>query len=167
MLRKKKKEIKRLDYLSWNDFFMGVAKLAAQRSKDPSTQVGACIVKDKKIIGVGYNGMPNGCSDDLFPWGKDEDPGKSKYSFVVHAEENCILNCSTLQELKGATLFCTLFPCNECAKTIVQVGIKKIYYLDDKHSGSDYNIIAKKIFDFAGVSFEQYVSVKKEINLVF
>jgi dCMP deaminase len=161
------KEVKkRLDYLSWGDFFMGAAKLAAQRSKDPNTQVGSCIVKDRKIIGMGYNGMPNGCSDDIMPWSREGESSKSKYAFVVHSEENSILSCLDIRELKGATLYCTLFPCNECAKTIIQVGIKEIYYLDDKESGSDYNIIAKRLFDLAGVSYKQYVPAQEEIVLV-
>lgn len=157
---------KRTDYISWGDFFMGVAQLASLRSKDPNTQVGSCIVKDKKIIGVGYNGMPNGCSDDILPWGKEGDPHDTKYAYVVHSEVNSVLNCSNVTDLKGATVYCTLFPCNECAKVIIQAGIKEIFYLEDKYDGSDYNIIAKRLFSLAGVSFNKFVFDKEILMLV-
>ena len=116
-------------HISWDQYFMGVALLSAKRSKDPSTQVGACVVnQDKRIIGIGYNGFPTGCSDDVFPWGKtDENSLNTKYPYVVHAEPNAILNCTS--NIKGATLYVTLFPCNECAKLIIQSGIKHIVYI--------------------------------------
>ncbi len=119
--------MKRKDYISWNEYFMGIAKLSAMRSKDPKTQVGACIVSnDNRILSVGYNGFPNGCSDEDFPWDKSDDLYCSKHSYVVHAELNAILNTTTT--LKGSTIYTTLFPCNECAKAIIQAGIKTVIY---------------------------------------
>jgi len=148
---------KRQDYISWQDYFMGIAKLTALRSKDPSTQVGACIVsEDNRIVSMGYNGFPNGCDDDYLPWdrGTSDDPETSKYFYVVHAEMNAILNAGG-SSLKGCHLYVSLFPCNECAKAIIQSGIKKVYYEDDKYNGSSTNIAAKKMFDMAGVICEQ------------
>lgn len=121
--------MKREDYISWNEYFMGIAKISAMRSKDPKTQVGACIVNDdNKILSVGYNGLPNKCSDDDFQWDKSDDLYCSKHAYVVHAELNAILNATT--DLKGSTLYTTLFPCNECAKAIIQAGIKNVVYDD-------------------------------------
>lgn len=138
----------RTDYVSWDTFFMGVAKLAAHRSKDPNTQVGACIVKDTKIIGVGYNGFPRGIPDNdpNFPWTPNEDATESKYSFVVHAELNAILNTVDQSQLKGATLYVTLPPCNECAKAIIQSGITRIVYTG-KWREDDYHKAAQKMFE--------------------
>ena len=148
---------KRLDYISWNEYFMGVAKLSAQRSKDPSTQVGACIVSpDNKILSMGYNGMPIGCSDDDFPWEKlDETPAHSKYFYSTHAELNAILNYRG-GSLEGTTLYVTLFPCNECAKACIQAGIKKIIYAEDKYAGTDSVIASKRMLDAAGVEYIPY-----------
>lgn len=152
--------MKRENYLSWDDFFMYSALLAAQRSKDPDTQVGACIVnKENKIIGIGYNGLPNGCSDDFFSWNKPE-----AYKFIAHAELNSITNCVDRAELKNSVMYSTLFPCNECAKLIIQSGISKIYYL------FDYRIIesvvaSKKMFDAAGVVYEKLELKTKELKL--
>jgi dCMP deaminase len=154
--------VKREDYISWDDFFMGVALLASQRSKDPHTQVGACIINDKKIIGVGYNGFPNGCSDDEFSWDKPE-----KYFFIVHSEENAICNCLDKKELINSTMFVTLFPCNECAKIIIQSGIKKIYYLEDKYKDTDSVIASKKMFDAAKVNCEKFIPEKETIEITF
>ena len=127
---------KRTDYLSWDTYFMGVAKLSSLRSKDPSTQVGACIVnQEKHIIGVGYNGFPKGVSDDDFPWGREGSMLETKYAFVAHAELNAILNATG--SLKDSSIYVALFPCNECAKTIIQSGIKEIVYLSDKHAHTD------------------------------
>ena len=125
----------RKDYLSWDDFFMGVALLASKRSKDPNTQVGACVVsKDNRILSVGYNGTPNGYEDTCFPWDREGDPLETKYLYVVHAERNAILNYrGSNKDLEGAKLYVALFPCNECAKEIIQVGIKEVYYLEDKY----------------------------------
>ena len=134
---------------------MGVALLSAKRSKDPSTQVGACVVnQDKRIIGIGYNGFPTGCSDDVFPWGKtDENSLNTKYPYVVHAEPNAILNCTS--NIKGATLYVTLFPCNECAKLIIQSGNKHIVYMNDKYKDSDSNIASRRMLDAAGVTYSK------------
>lgn len=150
---------KRTDYISWAEFFMGIAKLAAQRSKDPNTQVGCCIVKDQKIIGVGYNGMPNGIPDDddfHFPWDREGDFTHSKYAYVVHAELNAILNTTSLTQLKGATMYCTLAPCNECAKAIIQSGIKIVIY-STPWRNTDYHTVAKKMLAKAGVQLDQSI----------
>ena len=127
--------MKRADYLSWDEYFMGIAMLSAMRSKDPSTQVGACIVNsEKRILSVGYNGMPRCCSDDEFPWDRDGAPLSSKYLYVCHAELNAILN-NAGAPLNGCSVYVALFPCNECAKAIIQCGIKKVFYLSDKYNG--------------------------------
>lgn len=148
---------KRADYLSWSEYFMGIALLSAQRSKDPSTQVGACIVnEDKRVLSIGYNGMPNGCSDDDMPWNRITDSSEklinTKYAYVCHAELNAICNANT-RDLGGSTVYVTLFPCNECAKAIIQSGIKKVIYLSDKYSDTESTIVAKKLFDMAGVTY--------------
>lgn len=142
-------------HISWEQYFMGVALLSAKRSKDPATQVGACIVnEDKKIIGIGYNGFPNGISDEEFPWGKtDPNPLNNKYPYVVHAEPNAILNSTS--NLKGATLYVTLFPCNECAKLIIQSGIKTVVYLTNKYKDTDSIIASRRMFDAANVKYKQ------------
>ncbi len=146
--------MKRNDYLSWDQYFMGIARLSALRSKDPSTQVGACIVNDeKKIIGIGYNGLPSGIEDDSFPWGKDGDFLETKYPYVCHAELNAILNST--QNLNNATLYVTLFPCNECTKAIIQSGIKSLVYADDKYSELPMTIASKRMLDAVGITYEQ------------
>ncbi|MBQ9449562.1 MAG: dCMP deaminase family protein [Acholeplasmatales bacterium] len=141
--------------ISWEQYFMGVALLSAKRSKDPATQVGACVVnEDNRIIGIGYNGFPRGCSDDEFPWGKaDSNELNNKYPYVVHAEANAILNST--KELKGARVYVTLFPCNECAKLLIQTGIKEVIYLSDKHADSVSVKASKKMLDSAGVKYRQ------------
>jgi dCMP deaminase len=150
--------MKRSGYLSWNDYFMAVAQLSAQRSKDPNTQVGACIVDTKnRIIGVGYNGFPYGCSDDELPWEKVGDFLDTKYPYVCHAEKNAILNASNKRELDGSALYVTLFPCNVCAQDIIQAGIKEVYYLDNKYHDRDFSIAARRLLDLAGIKYEQYV----------
>lgn len=145
--------MKRQKYISWDQYFMGVAKLAALRSKDPSTQVGCCIVSnDKKVLSQGYNGFPKGCSDDEFPWEKgNDDPYDNKYYYVVHAELNAILNAKT--NLDGSTLYVTLFPCQECTKAIIQSGIKKVIYARIKESdiGSPEHRTSLRMFEAAGV----------------
>ena len=144
---------KRKDYISWDEYFMGVAYLASLRSKDPNTQVGACIVSmDNKILSIGYNGLPNGCSDDEYPWAR-EGP-ETKYPFVVHAELNAILN-SGGRRLDGARLYVALFPCNECAKAIIQSGIREIYYLSDKYADTPSTRNSKRMLDSAGVVYKQ------------
>ena len=139
--------------ISWQQYFMGVAKLSAYRSKDPNTQVGACIVSpENKIVGVGYNGLPWGCEDDQFPWAAREgDLYDTKYPYVVHAEPNAILNSTS--NLKGSTLYVTLFPCNECAKLVIQSGIKHIIYMDDKYHDTPSSIASRRMFDSANVSY--------------
>ncbi len=140
------------EHISWDEYFMGVAQLSALRSKDPNTKVGACIVNQKKrIVGIGYNGFPFGCSDDEFPWANDKnlDQLDTKYPYVVHAEPNAILN-STMS-LEGATLYVTLFPCNECAKLIIQSGIKEVVYACDKYKDTPSFIASKRMFEAANV----------------
>ena len=158
---------KREDYLSWDQFFMGIAKLAAGRSKDPNTQVGACIVSDdNRILSIGYNGAPNNFSDDLFPWNRDGNPIETKYMYVCHAEANAINNyLGSRKDLRGSRIYVDLFPCNECAKDIIQAGIKEVVYLSDKYNGTDANIASKKMLDYCGVKYTKYEGKNKEINL--
>ena len=145
--------MKRTDYISWDEYFMGVAKLAARRSKDPSTQVGACIVSPEDIIiSTGYNGMPKGCSDDEFPW--DREGEETKYPYVVHAELNAILNANG-RDLRGSRVYVALFPCNECAKAIIQSGVKEVLYLSDKYKDSMTDLASKRMLRAAGVKFTQ------------
>lgn len=148
---------KRKDYICWDDYFMAMACLAAKRSKDPCSQVGACIVDaDRRIVGIGYNGMPTGCSDDEFPWDKHTvEPLQSKYFYVCHAETNAILN-KNCASVKGCTIYVGLFPCNECAKIIIQSGIKRIVYLSDKYAHKDGTIASKKMFDAVKITYQKY-----------
>ena len=156
---------KRNDYISWDEYFMGIAVLSSKRSKDPNTQVGACIVNDQKIIvGVGYNGFPIGCDDDKLPWDREGDWCDTKYPYVCHAELNAILNSHG--NLHGATLYVALFPCNECAKAIIQSGIKRVVYLSDKYRDSDSSKASRRMFDDAGVRYEHFES-DKEIVIKF
>ncbi|MBR0490683.1 MAG: dCMP deaminase family protein [Clostridia bacterium] len=156
---------KREDYINWDQYFMGVAMLSAQRSKDPNTQVGACIVsKDNKILSVGYNGAPNGYDDDNMPWDREGDFLNTKYAYVCHAELNAILN-NKGSNLEGAKIYVDLFPCNECAKAIIQSGIKEIIYKSDKYNGTDGNIASKKMLDYCGVKYTKYNEANKEIKL--
>ena len=155
--------MKRKGYISWDEYFMGVAKLAAHRSKDPSTQVGACIVSPENIIiSTGYNGMPQGCNDDEFPWNRDGE--ETKYPYVVHAELNAILN-ATGRDLRGSRIYVALFPCNECAKAIIQSGVKEVVYLSDKYAGTPGNVASKRMLDAAGVKYTQLRPATKEINI--
>ena len=147
---------KRKDYISWDEYFMGIAELSAKRSKDPTTQVGACIVgTNNHILSLGYNGMPVGCNDDDMPWNRDGEALKTKYPFVCHAELNAILN-NNGNNLQGARIYTTLFPCNECAKAIIQSGIKSIIYKSDKYSSSDSVVASKYMLDLAGVEYKKY-----------
>ena len=148
---------KREDYLSWDEFFMGIAKLSAGRSKDPNTQVGACIVsEDNRILSIGYNGAPNNFSDDLFPWNREGKPTETKYMYVCHAESNAINNyLGSRKDLRGARLYVDLFPCNECAKDIIQAGIKEVVYLSDKYDGTDENMVSKHLFDSCGITYRK------------
>lgn len=152
----------RKDYLTWDEFFMGVAQLAAKRSKDPSTQVGACIVsRDNRILSVGYNGTPNGFDDIYFPWDREGEELETKYLYVVHAERNAILNYrGNSKDLEGAKIYVDLFPCNECAKEIIQCGIKEVYYLDDKYAHTNGVIASKRMFDTCGVTYKCLKKVK-------
>ena len=156
---------KRKDYIGWDGYFMGVAMLSAQRSKDPNTQVGACIVSpDKKILSVGYNGAPNGYNDKDMPWDREGDFIHTKYAYVCHAELNAILN-NKGSNLEGATLYVDLFPCNECAKAIIQTGIKEVVYKSDKYDGTEGNIVAKNMLDYCKVKYRKYEKENKKIEL--
>lgn len=157
--------MKRQGYLNWDEYFMGIAMLSAERSKDPGTQVGACIVNaHNKILSVGYNGMPSGCSDDELPWENTGSPLETKYLYVCHAELNAILN-NDGGSLRGAKLYATLFPCNECAKAIIQAGITEVIYLSDKYADTDAVIASKRMFDAAKVTYRPYRSSGKTVEL--
>ena len=136
--------------LTWEEYFMGLAHLSGLRSKDPNTQVGAAIVdENNRVVSIGYNGFPSGVSDDEFPWGREGGVLDTKYAFVVHAELNAILNSQ--RSVRGCTLYVSLFPCNECAKAIIQSGIRRIVYESDKYDGVDTNIASKRMLRAAGV----------------
>lgn len=157
--------MKRKDYLSWDEYFMGIALLSSMRSKDPSTQVGSCIVNsENRILSVGYNGMPSCCSDDTFPWERDGEGLNSKYLYVCHAELNAILNCST-GSVRGCRVYTTLFPCNECAKAIIQSGISEVVYMCDKYADTDNVKASKRMFDTAGVKYRLYSFADKSVEL--
>jgi len=162
------KSEKRADYITWDEYFMGVAKLAAMRSKDPSTQVGACIVSsDNKILSMGYNGFPIGCSDDEFPWGKEhetDDPYNAKYLYTTHSELNAILNYRG-GSLEGSKLYVTLFPCNECAKAIIQAGIRTLVYDSDKYGNTPSVRASKRMLDAAGVRYYKYNPTGRKIEV--
>lgn len=156
---------KREGYLCWDDYFMSVALLSGKRSKDPNTQVGACIVNKNNVIeSIGYNGLPKGCSDDEFPWEKEGEMLNTKYPFDVHAELNAILNAKG-KDLSGCKIYVALFPCNECAKAIIQSGISEVVYLSDKYANTDSVKASKMMFKCAGVELRQLVPSYKEINL--
>ena len=157
----------RKEYLNWDQYFMGVAKLSALRSKDPSTQVGACIVgDDNRILSIGYNGTPNGFDDKYFPWDREGEPLNTKYLYVCHAEMNAIINYrGSRKELEGAKVYVDLFPCNECAKIIIQSGIKEVIYLSDKYASQDAFIASKKLFDSCGVKYRQIELAGYEVKL--
>ena len=155
--------MKRENYLSWDQYFMGIALLSAERSKDPNTQVGACIVDaNNKILSVGYNGMPSGCNDDEMPWGRIGKPLENKYFFVCHAELNAILNAP--RSVQGCTIYVSLFPCNECAKAIIQCGIKEVIYDSDKYADTPATIASKRMMEAAGVKYRQYQHTGREIK---
>ena len=156
---------KRTDYISWDEYFMGVATLSGMRSKDPNTQVGACIVsEDNKILSMGYNGFPNGCSDDEFPWAREGEPLDTKYLYVTHSELNAILNYRG-GSLEGAKLYVSLFPCNECAKAIIQAGIREVIYREDKYADTDAVIASKRMFEMAGVAIRLYTPGGKTVTM--
>ena len=156
--------MKRMDVLSWDEYFMGLAHLSAMRSKDPSTQVGAVIVSgEHRVVSIGYNGFPNGCSDDEFPWDREGDFGATKYPYVVHAELNAILNSKN--DLRGCSIYVSLFPCNECAKAIIQSGIKEVIYDCNKYDGSTAVQASMRMFDAAGVAYHQYKRSNRKIEI--
>ncbi|MBQ6733734.1 MAG: dCMP deaminase family protein [Lachnospiraceae bacterium] len=158
--------MKRDDYISWDEYFMSVAMLTGLRSKDPSTQVGACIVsRDNKILSMGYNGLPRGCSDEEFPWERDsEDELETKYPYVVHSELNAILNYRG-GSLDGAKIYVSLFPCNECAKAIIQAGIRTVIFDSDKYHNTPMMRASRRMFDAAGVRYYQYARSGRKIKL--
>ena len=154
-----------MDRVTWDEYFMTIALLSAKRSKDPSTQVGACIVdNENKVVSIGYNGMPRHCDDTKLTWEKGEDLN-NKYLYVCHAEFNAILNTRDGSHLNGCKIYVTLFPCNECAKAIIQSGIKEIIYMDDKYAKTDGVIASKKMLDACGVTYRKYESKGKTLKL--
>lgn len=158
---------KRSNYISWDEYFMGIALLSGERSKDPNSQVGACIVSpDNKILSIGYNGFPTGCSDDEISWEREGEFADTKYPYVCHSELNAILNY-TGSTLKQSRIYVTLFPCNECAKAIIQSGIKEVIYMSDKYKDTDSVKVSKRMLEMAGVKYTKYESkgVKLELNL--
>lgn len=161
-----KMSTKRQDYITWDEYFMGVAMLSAMRSKDPGTQVGACIVsEDNKILSMGYNGFPIGCSDDDFPWNREGEPLENKYFYTTHSELNAILNYRG-GSLEGAKLYVSLFPCNECAKAIIQSGIKMVIYDSDKYKDTPSVIASKRMLDAAGIQYRQYIHTGRKVEIV-
>jgi dCMP deaminase len=153
----------RKSYISWDQYFMGVAVLSSKRSKDPNTQVGACIVNpEKRIVGIGYNGFPYGCDDETFPWINEGNFLETKYPYVVHAEPNAILNATT--KLTNCTIYVSLFPCHECVKLIIQSGIKEIVYMSDKYNGSESDKAAKKMLEAAGVKTRKVSEIEVTVN---
>ena len=157
--------MKRQEYINWDTYFMGIALLSSKRSKDPNTAVGACIVSnDNKILSLGYNGMPVGCSDDEFPWERDGDPLNTKYLYVCHAELNAILNYSGTN-MQGAKVYTTLFPCNEWTKSLIQAGIREVIYMADKYKDSNSVIAAKRMMNTVGIVYRKYEPIGKDIVL--
>lgn len=156
---------KREDYISWDDYFMGIALLSGKRSKDPSTQVGACIVNyDNRIVSIGYNGFVNGCSDEDFPWGREGGFLETKYPFVVHAEQNAILN-SNNKSLDKCRIYVNLYPCHDCARNIIQSGIREVIYLSNKYEETDSIKASKMMFEKAGVKLIQLIPKTKELKI--
>ncbi|XP_076154993.1 deoxycytidylate deaminase-like [Alosa pseudoharengus] len=151
-----------------DEYFMAVAFLAAKRSPDPNTKVGACIVNpDKKIVGIGYNRMPNGCPNGSLPWAREsKDPLGKKYLYVCHAELNAIMN-KTSADVKGCTIYVSLFPCNQCAKTIIQSGIKDVIYLSDKYEDYNDTKASKRMLELAGIPYRVFLPASKEIVIDF
>jgi dCMP deaminase len=163
----KNRTSKRSGYLTWDEYFMAVALLSAERSKDPNTQVGACIVNSSnKIVGVGYNGFPIGCSDDELPWDREGDFLETKYAYVCHAELNAVLN-SIKRDLRGCRMYVALFPCNECAKIIIQSGIQEIIYLSDKYSETKAVKASKRLFESAGVAIRKIATEREKVTVHF
>ena len=156
---------KRVGYLSWDEYFMGIAIMSGMRSKDPNSQVGCCIVsEDNKILSMGYNGFPKGCSDDEFPWAREGNELDTKYFYVTHSELNAILNYRG-GSLEGAKLYVSLFPCNECAKAIIQAGIRTVVYDSNKYADSPMTIASRRLLDAAGVRYYQYSHTGRKIEI--
>jgi len=154
----------RENYLNWDEYFIGISLLSAMRSKDPQTQVGACIVnEDHRIVGIGYNGFPRGCSDSEFPWEREGEFLETKYPYVVHAEQNAILNSTTA--LRNCRIYVSLFPCHECAKYIVQSGIIEVIYLNDKYAQEPSTLASKKMFNAAGITYRQIKSIQLTVQI--
>lgn len=162
----KKINLQRKEYLSWDEYFMAIAKLSSMRSKDPNTQVGACIVDcHNRILSIGYNGAPNGFNDENFPWAREGESLNTKYLYVVHGERNAILNYrGSRKDLEGGRIYVDLFPCNECAKEIIQSGIKEVVYLSDKYADTEGTIASKRLLDECGVKYRQ-LDIEKNINI--
>ena len=159
--------MKRTDYISWDEYFMGISLLSGMRSKDPSTQVGACIVdKNNRIVSIGYNGFVNGCSDEDFPWEREGEFLQTKYPYVVHAEQNAILNARG-KSLEGCSIYVNLFPCHDCARNIIQSGINKVYYLDDKYAETDSIKASKYMFEKAKVECIKLQPSIEKIEILF
>ena len=156
--------MKRKNYISWDEYFMAVAILASNRSKDPSTTVGSCIVnKDNKIISTGYNGSPTGYDDDNMPWDREGSFENTKYAYVCHSELNAILNSPS--PLTDCRLYVTLFPCNECAKAIVQAGIKEVIYMDNKYKDTEGVKVSKKILETCNVKCREYKKTNRKLEI--
>ena len=156
---------KRQDYISWDEYFMGVAKLAGLRSKDPNSQVGSCIVSPhNKILSIGYNGFPRGCSDDVFPWSREGDELDTKYFYVTHSELNAILNYRG-GSLEGSKIYVSLFPCNECTKALIQSGIREVIYAEDKYANTASVLASKKMMKSAGIKYHAYSPEKTEVHM--
>lgn len=161
------KTSKRKDYLGWDAYFMSVAILSSLRSKDPNTQVGACIVNDEnRIVGIGYNGFPAGCSDDELPWKREGEYLDTKYPYVCHAETNAILN-SDFGRMNNCRMYVNLFPCNECAKLVIQAGIKRVVYINDKYPDDEKFIASRRMFKLAGVQMIQMPVPDQKIEIDF
>lgn len=160
IIEKKNISKQRKNHLDWDSYFMSIAKLSAMRSKDPSTQVGACIVsEDNRILSIGYNGTPNGFCDNDFPWDREGEPLNTKYLYVCHGEMNAILNFrGSKKELEGSKIYVDLFPCNECSKLIIQSGIKEVIYISDKYADTDSVIASKLLFDKCGVKYRNFIN---------
>lgn len=164
MIDPERREDIKHNHIGWDEYFMSIAILSSLRSKDTNTKVGACIVGyDHKVASLGYNGMPIGVDDEKIPWARKADSElDTKYPYVCHAELNAVLNST--KSIRGCTLYVTLFPCNECAKAVIQAGIKKVIYLDDKYHDADYSKASRKLFEMAGVDFEEYTGRIPEID---
>ena len=168
-MENKEYKLQRQDYISWDEYFMSVAKLSGMRSKDPNSQVGACIVSsDNRILSIGYNGAPNGFNDDEFPWDRVGDPLETKYFYVCHAEMNAVVNYrgGSKKDLEGAKIYVYYFPCNECAKIIIQSGIKEIIYCKDLYAKEPFMIASKKLLDTCGVTYRK-LDMAKDVTLNF